>query len=333
MVLQSMVQGQRDLRSLTIDLTSARNDAEYTIPLHPLKGMLFWCDGAKNGISIKIGEQSRQGIGINQVNKLPIYGDPWKIYVTNDIRQGRSILVIFFVNDDLTLDLTNLGDTVSNAELAGRLGSIDTFDRRGEVLQTDDFESGLSKWVKAVGGTGALIDLSAVQARNGLYSAKLVTGSAINNFARMSLLLPFANVGRFGFEFHFTIPDANVFLEVSFFLYDGTNLNESLLRFNSSTAVFQYLNSANALTNFATSLVIPTGDTIFHIFKLVSDFSTGKYLRAIWNSNIYDLSNFNYYVTADATSPQLLCRIELTTLAAANKTGYLDDVIITTNEP
>ena len=39
------------------------------------------------------------------------------------------------------------------AELAARLGSIDVFDRRGNVLLLDDFESGIKKWL--FGGTGS----------------------------------------------------------------------------------------------------------------------------------------------------------------------------------
>ena len=182
MVQQRGLIQQRDLRSLSIDLTTARTEMAYTIPLHPLKGILFWCDGSKSGISVKIGEQSRQSIGIEQVSKLPVYGDPWQIYITNDVRSGRSTLVVFFVDDDLKLDLTNFGDPVSNAELAARLGSPDTFDRRGDVLWMDDFESGL-KWRTSLLGTGSLIDLTATMAASGGKCCRLVTGSANNDYA------------------------------------------------------------------------------------------------------------------------------------------------------
>ena len=44
-------------------------------------------------------------------------------------------------------------------ELAARLGSIVSHDRRGDVIWLDGFEDGLDKWQPTTSGSGAAVDL------------------------------------------------------------------------------------------------------------------------------------------------------------------------------
>jgi len=67
--------------------------------------------------------------------------------------------------------LTDMG------ELAARLGSINTYDRRGDVIFLDSFESGLTAWSPSSACTGSDLVQSAKHARSGGFSAKFVCGS------------------------------------------------------------------------------------------------------------------------------------------------------------
>ena len=75
-----------------------------------------------------------------------------------------------------TYQVTDLG------ELAVRLGSPISHDRRGDVIWWDDFECTLNKWQTVANGAGSSVALSDARARNGRYSALLISGSAVVDF-------------------------------------------------------------------------------------------------------------------------------------------------------
>jgi hypothetical protein len=197
----------------------------------------------------------------------------------------------------------------------------------------DDFEKNLTKWTPTTSGVGASITLSTDTANNGNQSVKRVTGAAINNYARLDRSFPYPKLTNFGLEAHFTLPDNLVFLEFDLYVYDGTNYHVAIVRINTNTGRLQVATPTGALVTIATGLNMGFGSNLFHLLKFVADFSKDKYKRLIFDNLEYDISQQNMWTAADATAPQLMVRAELVTFANANKTSYLDDVIITQNEP
>lgn len=312
-----------------VDLTSAHSDLLINVP--PCQFIQAVCDGSMEGMSVKLARQGAQAILLSECNALPV-GNINKLYLTNDVRLGRSLLKLFFSRTGL-LSLTLGGAGISLAELAARLGALATFDRRGELIWSDDFESNLNKWSVDLQGVGASATLSSDSAFAGTQSAKLVTGAAIADFARINLSMAYPYLTPFGLEIHYTLPDANTYLQVGFSLYNGTNYLLPQIRVLPSTGKLQYNNSAGVYTDFATGLTMPTGNKLWQFLKLVCDFSSPKYVRCLWNQNSYDLSDKAIQSIASATAPQLVVSISVVTLAAANKTHYIDNVIVTQSEP
>ena len=90
-------------------------------------------------------------------------------------------------------------------ELAVRLGSIITFDRRGDIVWFDDFEGDVFKWERDPSGVDAAIIVSPEAARNGAFSAKLTTGNLADDHATILHHLPYPVTSRVGFEISFTV--------------------------------------------------------------------------------------------------------------------------------
>ena len=224
-------------------------------------------------------------------------------------------------------EVTDLG------ELAARLGSINTFDRRGDVLLLDDFEAGIDKWEVIVGGSGDSVTLSSARARNGRYSALLTADSGVAPAALMLRQLPYPVLSRFGLEvsFNFDVPVAR--LAFLFQLEDGTNKTVFIVRWEDADGELQYQDSSGSYVAFATNVDPQVPETLFHTLKLVVDGVNGKYARVLYDNTEYDLGDIAAQVAASAVSPRLGVQIALTATVGQAQLVYADDVIITQNEP
>lgn len=223
--------------------------------------------------------------------------------------------------------LTDMG------ELAARLGSIDTFDRRGDVIWLDDFEDNINKWLQLTLGTGASIALSNEAARNGGYSAKLVTGNAIDNYAYILKRLPYPVIGAFGFEISNNLASTDIDIEIRLDLNTGSRLKQAVFWWSDSDKkVYIQTDTVNKL-EVAAGVDLWVAVSLFHTFKLIADFDRMIYKRIIINNISLDLSSYSLRDVANSTSPRLNASLWFHTLTAANKTIYTDDAIITQNEP
>lgn len=225
------------------------------------------------------------------------------------------------------------------AELAARLKSANTFDRRGNVILLDDFEDTL-KWEPDMGGgAGGSIALSAEAARSGAVSCKMTCPDHLGSYAQISRYSGYPVVSKIGSEISFTIPPSPGFHNVLFELTldDGTDWIVA--------SVFWDMPDRTLL------LVTPTGGIIFangldhylrsiycfHTLKLVADFVDKKYLRFILDHQTWDISEYDLQIT---TGPLVSIGVHLHTCffvdnnqAGTNPFCYADDSIITQNEP
>jgi hypothetical protein len=218
-------------------------------------------------------------------------------------------------------------------ELAARLGSPVTFDRRGNVIWMDDFEGNIEKWYQGWSGVGASVALSTESARSGVFSVKLITGDALNNLAQIIRYLPYPVVGRNGFEISFTVGGEDDCYLIRLNLFTGTQLLWSQIRYESESQKLEYLDENETYQTIASNLKLHAYTKMFHTLKLVTDFSTRKYAHVILNEKTYDLSAYALKVQASTTAPCLAPAFTLVTRRNSAVYCYADDVIITRNEP
>lgn len=219
------------------------------------------------------------------------------------------------------------------AELAVRLGSIVSFDRRGDVIWLDDFEEGIIKWATEVSGAAGAVTADTSRARNGAVSVKVVAGLTEGQESGIQKSLPFVALSPFGFEVSASLPSADFYLRLRLVVYTGTAWYEAAIRYWSPTTTFQYLDSSGVWQNLAPVYGVGAGAAMWNSFKLVADFTTFKYVRFIANGRTYLLTGLALQTGASSTTPSIFVAAKLSAANAVAVSAYLDDVIITQNEP
>jgi hypothetical protein len=215
------------------------------------------------------------------------------------------------------------------AELAARLGSIDTFDRRGNVLWMDDFENGIEEWIADNGSNFAW---SSSRHRTGGFCAKMWTASITDSHNTMGTYIPFSVISKMGFEFSF-IRDENlkvIYLEIWFL--SGSTRTDVEVRWTAATQTWAYW-GADELWHDLSPTMNFFEDFPVHIVKLVADFVNSKYVRLIADNVVYDMTNVGAYNAATSVGPYVVTPyIRIENNPDVSTTVYVDDVIVTQNE-
>jgi hypothetical protein len=317
-----------------IDLTVAHTNLKIT-PVRPLKWLQVWCDGPLNGITILPGTQSTFPISLSQVSVIPVVEEPDTLYLTNDVRAGRSKLILYFVHTDLPLNLTLGGWGISPEEIAVRNGSISRYDRRGDIVFSTQNKKRITDPLYQTAWSTGTISLSSDRAKSDYRSFKMTTAAVLNDFVALFSILPYANPSPHGLECSFyTISTTNYEWRFSIVIYTGARRYQGTAIYNRDTTTLS-ISVGTVPTVVALDAALVYFDNLFNQMKIVINPLTGKYVRLMVNDKTYDISNYDLESAVSATGPSINTYVRLTTLnvAGAVRTGYVDDMIITRNEP
>lgn len=233
--------------------------------------------------------------------------------------------------------ITSGAETVYMVEDLGeavvRLGSPVSFDRRGDVVWWDDFEWGLEKWSAEAVGTGGSVGISTERARNGRCSAHLVAGSDNTHLAGIHHDEPYPSSSAFGFESSICFPADVESIEWSMVLFAPTGILSTRLYYHIPTQQLRYEDSAAALAVLASGVDLQGADRTFHTVKLVVDLRTNEYVRAIVNETTYAMAGIPCSVVGVSLVGRLHVGVTFTGTAGQNDECWVDDAIITQNEP
>jgi hypothetical protein len=219
------------------------------------------------------------------------------------------------------------------SELASRLGSIRTFDRRGTTYWMDDFESSTLKWHSSTmlaGGSGAL---STDTARNGDNSFKMVTDNTIHRGWQLVKRFATPKSDNVGVEINFSSASDIWELAIELTMYSGAYKYPAWITWTESNNTLKYYDSAGAYQTISDNVHHFQDEHLFYPIKLVADFNNHKYLRLIHGETEFDLSAHDLKSSVSATHAWLVLNVNFVTKENVAKTCYLDDIIITQNEP
>lgn len=219
------------------------------------------------------------------------------------------------------------------AELAARLGSIITFDRRGNVIWFDDFENEPRGRYAFGGAAGYSLDWCSERSRNGGFCAKITSGPGSPFSGWGTKKLPYPVLGKLGLEASFDLDTNASEFFILFDLYDGTIIHRAGLRFTPSSGEVAYEDSNAAWVALATSLFYPFSGLLFNTVKLVADFENDLYVRVIVNNQTYDLSAQGLFTEANGGTAYLHITYMVYGSSGKSAVCYLDDAIVTQNEP
>lgn len=226
-----------------------------------------------------------------------------------------------------TFQLTDL------AEHAVRLGSPDSFERAGEVMFLDDFEAGLARWTATAFGTGAGVELSTARVRNGLLAALLTAGSDGGEAVQMRHTVAVPTLASLGCEVSFNPGSWILSFQLDINAYDGANLHAFGVRWVQASQELEYYDETYSWTPFATGVVLPADAETFTTMKLVADPDASEYTRLRFNATTYDMAGLSPVVVASGLPVAIAFQLRLNGRAANNDFVYVDDVILTQNEP
>ncbi len=223
---------------------------------------------------------------------------------------------------------------LDTGELAVRMGSFVSFDRRGNVVWMDDFENGLGPWVWAGSGANNAVYLTAEITMHGSLAVLLHPGEETDGDASIRRILPFPVLGGIGYEAAF-VPQTNLqYVNLSLILYDGADAYMYQAHYRHTDGTVRVQTPGPAYPVVGSPGVQEEGYHNHCIMKLVVNCLTGKYERVLFNNHVYDASAHSVYSMDDTvTKPSMAAYV-----LVANTGAYLIDVpvdcaIVTQNEP
>jgi hypothetical protein len=219
------------------------------------------------------------------------------------------------------------------AELAVRLSSPNLFDRRGEVLFATAFSEGLGAVTTGAAGTGAAVDLFAGNSRQGAFCTRLTAGSDGARYAQIYKTLALPAACQVGLELTISVEANTDYWKVRLLWYDGATSHIGTIHVHHASHVLQYYSSGGVYTTFASGVNLVELSSPTHTLKMVLDMEEDTYVRCILNQTTYDLSAYSLFTQAAATYPHLEALIAHYATAGNNPVAYLDNVIVTQNEP
>lgn len=218
------------------------------------------------------------------------------------------------------------------AELAARLGSIDTFDRRGNVIWMDDFESGINKWLFA-GSSGYTAEWSALVSEFSGFSLYLKTPASASAYVSAYKLLPYPALSKLGFELRICNEANWDTLRVVLVRYDGSQAHTARIDYDEATNKFYYYGSDGSLHDAGLTHKLSPLGYLFHVIKLVIDPTENEYVRLIVDNDTVDLSGIDVYTTANVGNPCLSGEVYIFNTNSDVAEAYIDAAIFTQNEP
>jgi len=229
--------------------------------------------------------------------------------------------------------LVKVFGNIDNNELAARLGALSVQDRRGNLVWYDNFEGLSINWFEFAFGTGAGVALDSSKYWLGSQSLQIKTGDSTANTTYIQKYFSLPELARIGLECMVWLKDDECRFAHTFYGFTGSQAYSASLRFTASTGVLEYWDVTSQWVEIDASVNWKEDVDMWLLMKLVIDWTTGKYVRAIVGDTEYNLSEYSYASAADATKPAIALRFVLATTDNANRIANIDNVILTQNEP
>lgn len=307
--------------SIFYDAAGARTNEEKTIA-----GDYILVEESRGPVDfyLRLNEPTNPALNLTQTRSIT--GPFYRFFITNVAGNGHLKL---WVCRGMRLELMPQGIE----ELANRI-IYDTpmsYDRRGEIVWADNFEDNIAKWNYSWTGAGGSAALSSEAAQSGGKSAKLVTGTTAGGANPLGRYFPTPIKSKIGAEVCFSLGSNIRYFQFAI---------QPQLEGKSYAAIVRYLPQDNLLQYYDENLTWQTLSiidlfehvTIFNNLKLVIDLGTSRYVRCMLNGQSFDISHAKIYTAAgsDAMWPVY---IQIAPDDAANRVVYIDNFILTQNEP
>lgn len=219
------------------------------------------------------------------------------------------------------------------AETAARLGSIVTYDRRGDVIFLESFEDGLVHVETATSGTGGSVGVDTTTAKTSAQCAKLTAGS--DGYKTATVVKRFHPSGsyRIGAEVSWAVVPSASTIDLGLMYLPRGTYHYGVLRYDTSVHSVQYQDENGVYQDLETGMYIYSHSKLWVSMKLVCDFTLHEYVRVLFGNLSYDMEGIPLRSSYTSAGPYFYTHCELTGPGGTNPAIFLDDVIITQDEP
>lgn len=309
---------------IDIDLSTARTNAPYLE-----SGDFIWVDNqfARGEVTLRLNEEK---FGTYDLRRQKyIKGPFYRFFITNGVGQGA---IRLFISRGYQAASEPI-EMINRADLAARLGSIVTFDRRGDVVCFDDFEAAIIRGTVVGGAYPYGIFLTSETAKSGSQCIRLRPADAADAVVSIHQFNSALVTSRLGAEASFTMPVGEAYIYLYLARHTTTLSEAGGVEFEWQTGKLYYHNAAGGLTYFATIYTPYAHIKVFHTAKLVINFAEKKYVRFLFGDIEIDMSEYAIESYGFVVAPHVVREFGVTNKLGDEVVVYADDFILTQNEP
>jgi hypothetical protein len=217
-------------------------------------------------------------------------------------------------------------------ELAARLGSVNVFDRRGNVIRIYTFESGMGDVSPTAYISGSDCYLTLSPTYHGLPIIDMYTTMDATAYTKIYGNGPTELSDSFGIEFIFSQAYNSNQIDFSLAYVIGGYQYSAAIRLGQIARAAHYYNSSGTWTQISGDYNVGQSPFYFNHLKFAIDISGNQYLRMIFNSSHVSLVGTPMKKSKTTSDPVVSWYVKQ---YGSNLTGcdlYLAAVILTINE-
>ena len=219
------------------------------------------------------------------------------------------------------------------AELAARLGSLMTYDRRGSVIWQYGFQYGVGDVGPAAVGAGSYVVLYEGLWEFPPFSCRMAAAGVAGSYASIERRVAVPQPALVGFQAAIRFSPGAEHVSANVYHYDGAGRWYSEVRVDQLENKFQAWVSPGVYVDLIDPLTDLNTSNAFAHHKLVVDLSTHALVRGILDQHEFDLSPYTMVRSADAQAENLRCRVVNLSVSGAAGSVYVGSLIITASEP
>jgi len=218
-------------------------------------------------------------------------------------------------------------------EVAARLGSIVIFDKRGDVVDFDNFEEPNLRWIDGAIPAGGESFFSYLTCRSGSQSRFIAPNASAGAIRSLSKSYQILGTKRLGVEISLCKLMAASSLILNLWYYDGDDRYKARAKVDANTKKVYIADSVPDWVEVADIDTIMDEYFAFQTIKMVVDFDTKKYVRLLFINREFDISTVSLHSFGSGLTPHYSVLIENEALTVAGGGTFLDDFILTQAEP
>jgi len=217
-------------------------------------------------------------------------------------------------------------------ELAARLGSVASLDRRGDVVFLEDFSEGAFRWQITPLGAGSSVALDTTRYRSKGFSCKMVTANVGNGSVEIFRYFPVPLYSGIGLEVSFSTTGALGNLQFYVRLQTAVSYRQFTAMYNVQTGLLQIFRQGLAAVNCNLPETLMVDTYLFHTLKLVGDYKTNRYMRLLLDNFYIDLSAYECHTVTPGGVPYLQVTLTAFPDPVDSENYWIDDIILTQSE-